>query len=643
MSGCPFHTTDDEPDDEDAESVSKQANDQQRGSVSRRDFVKSALLIGGTGAVESLGDVAGITTNVRAAESEPISAQARWNRQHAWDAVEKLTASGNTKPPDNSLFLMLDYQREGTPSPGHRRQIETALTEIERTFSWDPDGVLFTMAYSASYFDRFDEDLPEGAAPDDAETVAETVEALTDLADTNDDITPDTYDAMLLLASDNEANLLDVEAALWGESDTLDFEGTFEGIFERPTGWPDRRVGFLGPAFQDKEAEFEERFTDGEDIPDKSPLSMGFIAGFGDSMPPEENITLKDGQTFPFPGAENSEDVPTHLDYVGDVGERGPGVFAQGTLKHFSHLEIDLANWYDDESAENENSDDRRRHQMYSPYHDENETNAMGGDKPGSGLTDSNVSDRDNDVGPDDDKKSVLEYAEQTRATAAGTDGDAETETPTAGHSQKVARARYKIDGENTEQPVLRRDWDAITPVNGDETSGYLFNVPMRFNESVYSMLDANYNIEFTSLDGGIDHDSVENETIKKRSGIAPYMTATRRGNWLVPPITVRALPYPRAEDATISVEENQGQSETYAVEVSGVDRAGGVIDPETVRFGPVEVVNKGGGAEPTSVSRRGKSITFEFQATGLSAGDQVKLFGKKQGTRKPVTGQAQV
>jgi len=637
MGGCPVHTPEEDSGDDAEESKT-------RGTVGRRDFVKSALLIGGAGAVTSLDEVAGITTTVSAESADPITAAARLNRQHAWDAFEPVVGSGNTKPPENSMFLLLEYEGSGEPSPGHRRQVEAALSGLEDAFEWGPSGLLCTMAYSASYFGRFEASLPPGAAPDDAETVAETVEAFTDLAETNDDIQPDTADAMLLLASDNEANLLAAEAALWGDSNEISLDGTFEGVFEQPTAWPDRRVGFLGSEFQNRTDEYDDDIPDldEEQIPDSAPLSMGFVAGFGASMPEEDAVTLTADQRFPNPEIDATE-VPTDLDYVGEVGERDPGMFAQGTLKHFAHLEIDLASWYD-------NDDDRRRHQMYSPYHTETETRAQGGEKPGSGLVES-APDRQNTVGPDADEdapeKTTLEYADETERTAAGEDeemlprdedGDP---VPTAGHSQKAARARYDVDGDgNLEQPVLRRDWDALKSDSPD-TAGYLFNVPMRFNESAYSMLDANYNVGFTSLDGGIDHDPVDNDRIRERSGIAPFMTATRRGNWLVPPITLRALPTPRAASASLDVEVSEDE---YRVAVEEID-ASGTLDAETVQFGGVETVNQARGARPVDVSkRRGRTVfTFDAEDVALSTGDRGKLFAKTNGRLEPVAGTAVV
>jgi len=634
--GCPFHETDSDSKSEEERAANRTSRDR---GIDRREFVKSALAIGGTSALTSLGTIAGVTTNVRAADSTAMSAADRLNRQHAWDAFESVVGSGNTKPPENGMVLMLEYQREGEPVAEHRRQVERTLSEIERHFEWTHEGVLFTMAYSASYFERFDTDPPAGALPDDAETVVETVEGLTDLADTNNDIQQDTADAMLLLASDNEANLLATETAFWGEGDELTFDATFEGVFEKPAAWPDRRVGFLGSEFQAREGEYEKTFVpDGEEIPDKAPLSMGHVAGFGASMPEEENVTLKRSQRFPSPDADEST-VPTDLAYVGEVGERDPGVFAQGTLKHFAHVELDLEGWYGDSDS------DRRRHQMYSPYHTEEETNALGGDKPGSGLTEADP-DEPNAVGPDADatepRKTTLEYADETERTAAGEDeamlprDENGNPIPTAGHSQKAARARYDIDGDGEpEQPVLRRDWDQIAPIDDGETASYLFNVPMRFDESIYSLLDANYNIGFTSLDGGITHDPVEDDRIKARSGIAPFMTATRRGNWLVPPVTLRALPHPQPDEVDVSISKEE---ETYVVEASGVGR---VVDTETIRFGRVERVDKAGGATPVDVWTEGGDLYAEIPAADVDAeaGDAVELFLRHETSRKPVVG----
>jgi hypothetical protein len=300
MGGCPVRS----PEDNFGDSTETNGGGQTWNGVGRRQFVKSALLIGGTSAVASLGSVADITPTVRAQESDGIGAAERLNRQHAWNSFLLAGGTGNHPPPENSVFFMLDYADSREPTPEHRRQVEQALSSLEDSFDWNSHGLMFTMAYSASYFDRFEDNPPAGANPDSSETVVDTVERLTNLADTNDEIEPIDADALLLMASDNAANLLTAEAALWGESDELSLDGTFENVFEKPETWPDRGVGFAGGEFLNRQEEYQEQFLSESDdrIPDSSPLSMGFIAGFGASGPEEEAVTLTNGQRFPGPG-----------------------------------------------------------------------------------------------------------------------------------------------------------------------------------------------------------------------------------------------------------------------------------------------------------------------------------------------------
>jgi hypothetical protein len=243
--GCPFHDGGGESHDGTDGSATGDGDADRAGrwddrGLDRRAFVKSALAIGGASAVQGLEDVAGIAATARAAEGdERITPGARQNRQHAWDAFEAVAATGNTAQPPHSLLLFLDYEGGGAPNPEHRRRVETALGEIERHFEWHAEGVLFTIGYTGAYFDRFDADPPAGADPTPPDEVVDYAEALTG----DEGIEPETHDAVLLLASANVANLLTVESALWGEAVDVEFEATFEGVFDRPSDWPDRMWG----------------------------------------------------------------------------------------------------------------------------------------------------------------------------------------------------------------------------------------------------------------------------------------------------------------------------------------------------------------------------------------------------------------
>ncbi|MFB6217990.1 MAG: hypothetical protein ABEH77_02255, partial [Halobacteriaceae archaeon] len=613
--------------------------------LDRRQFAKAALAIGGTSALSSLsgcasaadgllgGSLGGSDTDASAdAKTSPrLTAAARDNRQHAWDAFEHNAPTGNTVQPANSLFLWMNYEGEGTPDPRDRRRVELALRDIESTFGWGADGVLFTIAYTASYFDRFDEDPPEGARPMAGDEVAARAEEITNdqNIDTND------QDALLLMASENVQNLLAVEAALWGETVELEteegttevsFEDTFEGIFTKPEEWPDRRTGAGGPALPTEK--YNESVLDAEvEVPEEAPLSMGFVAGFDTSIPKEDNVTLLEDQQFPTPAVEDSE-------------HRDPGVFAQGTLKHVSLVELQLNSWYGTTDL------DDRRHRMYSPYHTREETGEVGKQltKDGGGNPGADADAADADVPDlrargDGDQRG---YAERTVETAesgtALTDG-----TPTVAHSQKTARARYDLDGDGEpEQPVLRRDWDAI--VGGDDPA-YHFNVPMRFNEQIFSLLESMHSIEFESMDGEIDHEAPDSDEWRERNGLVNYTNATHRTNMLVPPITLRSLPYPTAIEVDLDVSLEEG---TAVVRIPNGNRVTerGSIDPSTVRFGYYEMVNRAVGVSPEASRTEDGALVYEFplDGTGLEQGQlRARFFAKLKETRRPVVGTAEV
>jgi len=629
--GCPFHdksetTTESSGEDTEQPATDRAESIETRG-VDRRTFVKSALAIGGVGAVIQLDDVAGMSSNTSDEERRTITAGERLNRQHAWDAFEDAAASIHTKPPHHGLFLFLNYASDGEPTPEHRERVEGALEEIEKAFDWHSKGVLFTMAYSADYFDRFEEDPPTGAAPWEQETVVDHAEQVT--TDDPGSFEPEDHEALLLLASDNVANLLAVEEALWGNDDELDvsFAETFEGIFERPREFPSRRVGFLGPELPKDRYDTELDI----DVPDGAPLSMGFIAGFDASQPFEDAVTLRADQQFPNASVDPA-DVPTDREYVGEVGERDPDIFAQGTLKHVSHITLDLEEWYD-------RSHEERRQDMYSPFHTESDVGDVG-----ENLT--SYQDREPGAEGHDDGTEVDDLAARdpdqedyaTRAPETATEGTELTDDEgVLGHSQKAARARYDVnDNEELVPPVLRRDWDGIT-TSLDVESSYHFNIPMRFNESAMSLFEANYKLNFESLDGRIDHSDVDESQRPDRNGIAPFMQATRRGHFLVPPIKLRALPHPQPRTVDIEVEERE---DTFVVEV---DADPGEIEDSTVEFGRVRDVNRAQGATPIERYTRGGNVQYVFEGEAVDSRiyseNTVRLFAKRRSDHRPVVG----
>lgn len=615
--------------------------------LDRRSFIKSALAVGGASALASLVSTFGAIDT--AAASESIGLPARLNRQHAWDAFEA-EARGTTVPPPWHLILCLDLTEEATDESGEptadaRQQVEAALDSIEEHYDWHHSGVLFTVGYSPDYFDRYDEEMPGDLSSRSSSTGLidpETTIAATQLP--HEDPDPDRYDAVMHLASDDARKLLAVEYALWdgedqsedldaqGDDDlsvTLpDFEATFEGVFSKPTDYPDRRVAFAGHDRLGEEFEEALEGTDYEGVADHIPetgaTSMGFNPLYENSVPEEDIVTMAEDQT------------------LGDPAP--PGVFAQGTVEHVSHMFTKLDLWYGAEDGDKpENTHDQRRKQMLSPMHDEENTGTSG-ENLGTDTGVDGMAMRES--GETDIADKTVEHAKDEGIV---------------GHGQKTARARFDVETRETgdagterdddltghegnqrlEQPVLRRD----VPTADDNRPGVHFVGLMRFNGYFHYVRQAMNGTEFDTATFGltgedrIQHESVRDE-VGDDNGIAPYLITQRRGNYLVPPIAVRALPPARAERPPMTVAGNNkinlNSSGKIAVEVdlSGLDIDASDVDVETVRFGATDVVNRGGGAIPVSTDGDDDTLGFRFEmeATGFDDDDDDLTAGDDDG-----------
>ena len=679
---CPFHNddsdstgegeTNDAPDREGGTTTREgsRGRDRDRRGVDRRDFMRSALAIGGAAALNTTLGLAGMPGRA-AADGDPVGIAERLNRQHAWDNYEYEDPDKGTLPPARHVLLMLDYQGEGEPSPGDRRETRQAFRELESTIEWDHEGLLFTVGYSPSYFDRFDGDLPKGVDPDGGFAKPSLIRA-GDLIDTpgvtldHEDPVPEsdgtegpTYDACLHLASEHEQNILAAEELLWGGSVDVDGDGeeesldhTLEGVFARPTEYPDRRVGFAGTKNLEKEGDAgEEGGVYPEEVPvdDGAKLSMGFNDLFKNSIPREDLITLLEDQQL--------------------VEPKPPGVFAQGSVKHVSKLDMNLDPEGDDPGFGNTDadtvadegwyrySDQERIERMFSPDHEVDEMGIVGQD-----LGSSNAP-YDADGGSNatrDLSADEPDVAERTESDANDEDGPG-----VAGHVQKCARARFDMEARVTddipedhpyvterdddflrghdgdqeaEQVMLRRDFNTVD----NERPGLHFVSLMRFNPYMAYMRQAMNGVPFDSKafglvgDARIDHDELDLDA--SDNGIAGFCRTQRRGNYLVPPLTQRALPHPQGDDVDISVER---AGENFRVTVEGATAE--ELADGTVRFGRYLEVNAGGGVDPRQVRQRGNRTTFVFpvEGTNLDDGGKARLFAEFEGTLRPVRGTA--
>ncbi|MDS0295662.1 DUF7405 family protein [Halogeometricum luteum] len=322
--------------------------DDSRG-LSRRTMVKAALAIGGSSALAACQEAERSPDEETTEGPEyPRGTEDRSAlpaRQHAWDDYLVNSVHGTVTQSQHQLLLGLSYEGSVPPTDEERERVENALRTLERAFQWGSgldasgsinDGLLFMLGYAPRYLERVGIELDELQRP-------ETV--LAELGE--DESLAADFDALLLLDSDYASILLAAEQALFAEKERLngvEVEHRLSDIFTVT----ERRTGVLGKGRPAQE-------IDNEDIPEDAPLSMGFRAGFSNSLPAEDAATFS------------------------------AGPFAGGTTLAVSRVRTDLDRWYDQPH-------EQRTKEMYCPAHDYEDVGDVGdalGDH--SEITEENV------------------------------------------------------------------------------------------------------------------------------------------------------------------------------------------------------------------------------------------------------------
>ena len=417
----------------------------QRG-VPRREFLKAAVAIGGASALSACLDREEVS--VPTGTDEPSSLPAR---QHAWNAYAARDDAGNVRPPRHHVLLHLDY--DGDPAED-RDAVETALRSLERAYEWSNDGLLFTLGYSPAYFER------RGGTPEGVDLPRP--EALSDL----EDPTLDEPAAILHLASDHAQVVIEADEAMKGERDTANGEPVAAALTDA-FSVADRRTGFVGAGLPADNQDVS-GVPDSEPVDEDAPLYMGFKSDFEASQATEDRVTVQSGP------------------------------FAGGTTQHVSHIDLDLRQWYEQDSRE------QREAKMFCPVHAEEDRIEGTGENLGT-------SPQLEDSPP----------AEQT----AREDG-------IVGHGQKLKSVR-----EDGRPIILRRDFDST---DGGRAGLHFLALQREISD-------------FATTRDAMNADDISDETAVGRrtnNGIRQYLSVTHRGNYLLPPRELRALPTPEGGDA---------------------------------------------------------------------------------------------
>jgi hypothetical protein len=419
--------------------------------MERRTVLQGLVAAGGLSALaaclnlESDGDSVSIPTG------DPANRPAR---QHAWNDSLSTDDHGNDLIQNHHVFLSLSY--DGQARETDRDTVETALTDLERANAASNDGLLFTIGYSPTYFQRFDDPLESVDLPPAGPLFAE------------ENVAVDDADAFLHLASDHASAVLDAETALFGDADGNESAETetangvevtpLDGVFSVA----ERRTGFFGPGLPAERDEGQIlQGVPSSALDEEDPSFMGFWSRFQGSQATEDRVTIQDGR------------------------------FAGGTTQHVSALILILDNWVN-------HSLEEKIARLFAPTADTEEIGPHG-----ERLT------TDNTVDAVDEER-LRESADDHGVV---------------GHAQKLSRFR-----EEGRPPILRRD--VSTDDNGE--AGVLFVSLQRAFDDFRRLRLAMEGIDLAAETPVYD---------RKNNGILQYFRTRRRGNFLIPPRELRALP----------------------------------------------------------------------------------------------------
>jgi dye decolorizing peroxidase len=269
--------------------------------LSRRRLLLGAGAAAGVGAIAGAGIHEALGAGEAAVPDVPPGPQPAGlpARQHAWEAYLMVDSHGNPVPPRFSRLLFFDVN--GGPTPAYARLLEAALRTLERGYPWRSSGLLFTAAWGPAYFTDV-LGMPSPVPPATALSAFEQPAF-------------DDYHLCLHLASDDEARLAAIEAALTRGAPLPDAAADRRLDVSSVLRLRQSRTGFVGTGLPAGRQDVS-GIPDGRPVAPDSPLYMGFRSGLRRNQASEDDVTITGGP------------------------------FAGGTTMHVSYLRLRLGTWY---------------------------------------------------------------------------------------------------------------------------------------------------------------------------------------------------------------------------------------------------------------------------------------------------------
>jgi hypothetical protein len=189
------------------------------------------------------------------------------SRQFAWEQGLSRDQFGNAVPPRFDRLVMFDVIR--TPTAHYARLLESKLRELERSYAWSHEGLLFTVGWSHHYFSKV-LGIKQSPVPAPKALALFEQPAL------------DSYDICIHLACDDEQRLATVAHQL--------IQGLAPALRWRAT-----RTGFAGAGLPAAHQRVE-GIPSGNPVSKSSPLFMGFKSALKKNQATEDAVTGNDSQ-----------------------------------------------------------------------------------------------------------------------------------------------------------------------------------------------------------------------------------------------------------------------------------------------------------------------------------------------------------